>query len=431
MKTKKATGSIFSAFCLVMIAVTYSGCVRESAKGSSPDPVIATASESDPLVRSARAMIDKMPDSPAGYTKLAAVYIRKARETGDFGLNRSAEASVARALEISAGDAGARKLQASLHLTFHRFAEALEAGKNLQRDFPNDSFVYGVLTDANAELGNYEEAVDNAQKMVDLRPGTSSYARVAHLRSLHGDNPGAVEMFRLSARTADPTDKEAQSWCLVQLGDEHWKNGKFQDAENTYDEALQIFPNYHLALAGKGRALAARGDLNAAAALLSDANDRVPNVEATILLGDVYAKLGNAERAQRQYDLVQVIEQKLGVSNDQKRLAILWADRDTNLDEALSIARREHDNRKDILAADALAWTLYKKGLIPDAKVAAAEALRLDSNDAKILYHAGMIEKSLGNRNQAKRLLEKALKTNPAFDLLQADNARNALAELG
>ena len=41
-------------------------------------------------------------------------------------------------------------------------AEGLEAGKALQKEFPDDAFVYGVLTDANAELGNYDAAVDAA-----------------------------------------------------------------------------------------------------------------------------------------------------------------------------------------------------------------------------------------------------------------------------
>jgi hypothetical protein len=56
--------------------------------------------------------------------------------------------------------------------------------------------------------------------------------------------------------------------------------------------------------------------------------------------------------------------------------------------------------------------------------------MRLKTNDARFFYHAGMIEKSLGNRKAAKDFLNKALQTNPAFDLLQAEKARTALQEL-
>lgn len=381
-------------------------------------------------INAALKTIEKMPESPDGYTVLAVAYIKKARQTGDFSLNSKAETAVKKALEIEPNNAIARKLEASLHLTLHRFSEALEAGTKLTKDFPADAFGYGVLTDANAELGNYPQAIEAAQKMVDLKPNSSSYARVAHLRSLHGDTQGAIEMFKTAAKTADPTDKEAQSWCLVQLGDEYWKYGKFVEAEKIYDEALQNFPNYYLALAAKGKVRASQNDFDGAIKILTDANNRIPNVETAILLGDIFTKQGNAEKAKEQYDLVEIIEQKIGISNDQKRLALLWADQNIKLDEALTITKRESEMRKDIFTSDALAWTLFKKGQLPEAKIAITNALKLKSNDARILFHAGMIEKDLGNRAEAKKLLEQALKLNAAFDLLQVETAKKVLAEL-
>ena len=423
---------IFLNIFLTFIALANSACVEQksSLASVSPNAVFENAAAADTEIAAAQKMIEKMPDASKAYNQLAAIYIRKARETGDFSLNTNAETAVKKALEINPADIDARKLQASLQLTFHRFTEALELGKKLQKDFPNDAFVYGVLTDANVELGNYAEAIDAAQKMVDLKPNMSSYARVAHLRSLHGDHEGAIEMFKLAARTANPGDKEAQSWNIVQIGDELWKQGKYAEAEEIYNEALQNFPNYYLATAGKGRVRVAQGDFETAVKLLTEANNRVPNTETTILLGDIYAKQGNAEKAKQQYDLVEVIEQKIGSNDDQKRLALLWADRDVKLDEALAIVTREHAARKDIYTADALAWVLYKKGNFQEAKNAIDEAMRLKTNDARILYHAGMIEKSLGNRKEAKKLLETALKLNPAFDLLQAEAAKTALSEL-
>jgi tetratricopeptide (TPR) repeat protein len=426
--THPLTQAVLTCF-LVFLTGACSPGKTESGKVEAANN-ISPAESKDAEINEALQLIEKVPESPTGYVNLAAIYIKRARSSGDFSLNSKAETAVDKALELAPADVAARKLKASLFLTFHRFAEALEAGKKLQAENPSDAFVYGVLTDANVELGNYKEAVEAAQKMVDLKPNSNSYARVAHLRSLYGDTAGAVEMFKTAARTADPADKEAQSWCLVQLGDEFWKNGKYAEAEKIYDEALQNFPGFHLALAGKGRARAAQNDFEAAVQLLTDANNRVPNVETAILLGDIYTRQGNSEKARGQYELVEVIEGKIGVNNDQKRLAVLWADHDQKLDEALAIARREYAQRKDILTADALAWTLYKKGQLTDARQAIAAALDPKANDARILYHAGMIEKDLGNRAEATRLLEAALKINPMFDLIQAETARRALSEL-
>lgn len=385
------------------------------------------ASAADPQIRAAEELIRRMPDSPRGYNQIAAIYVKQARRTGDFSLNTKAETAVRKALELDAADLEARKLEASLQLTFHRFEKALEIGTNLREEFPNDAFVYGVLTDANAELGNYEAAARAAQKMVDLKPNASSYARVAHIRSLYGDSEGAVEAMTTAARTADPLDAEEQSWCLVQLADELRKNGKYAEAEKVFDEALAILPDFYLALAGKGRVRAARGDLEAGVKFLTDAQNRVPNVETVIALGDVYLSRGDAGKAAQQYDLAEVIEQRLGVAGDQKRLALLWADRNTRPDEALAIAESEYALRKDIFTADVLAWCLYRKGRFAEAKIAVEKAMRLKTRDARILYHAGMIEKALGDNREATRLLKAALELDPKFDLIQAEVAESVV----
>lgn len=406
------------------------GCSLTRGKSAALQPAKDNAStESDPEVRSALAMIDKMPESAAGFERLASVYIRKARETGDFGFNTRAETANDRALELSPQDISARKLHASLLLTFHRFCEGLDAATVLQKEFPDDAFVYGLLTDANAELGNYDAAVASAQKMVDLKPNSSSYARVGHIRSLYGDHKGAVEMLSLAARITDPQALEAKAWCLVQLGDEYWKHGAFADSEKAYDEALQTFPNYYFALAGKGRARAAQNDLGAAEKFLIDSENRVPNVETITFLGDLYAVQGDTERSKQQYDLVEVVEQKIGLNNDQKRLALLWANHDVRLDEALAIAEREYSDRKDILTADTLAWCRFKKGDIAGAKAVISDAAHLNTGDARILYHEAMIESAAGNRPLAKKLFKSALAINPSFDLVQASIARAQLSE--
>ena len=120
-------------------------------------------------------------------------------------------------------------------------------------------------------------------------------------------------------------------------------------------------------------------------------------------MGDIYTKQGNTDKAKQQYDLVEVNEQKIGVNNDQKRLALLWADQNMRLDDALAITKRESEIRKDIFTADALAWTLYKKGQLTDAKTAISAALNPKANDAQIYYHAGMIEKDSGNRGGSEK----------------------------
>ena len=230
-----------------------------------------------------------------------------------------------------------------------------------------------------------------------------------------------------AARSADPADKETQSWCLVQLGDELWKSGKYVEAEKVYDEALANFPGYYLAVAAKGKIRAAQGDLAGAEKYLADAQNRVPNVDVIILLGEVYTLLGNTEKAAQQAKLLEVVEEKLGQAGDQKRLALFWADRDIRLGDALAIAESEYASRKDIYTADVYAWCLLKNGRAAEAKMVINDAMRLKTKDARIMYHAGMIDAALGDRKSSRSALSAALKLNPAFDLIQAQAARAEL----
>lgn len=391
----------------------------------------AIAPERQQAIDTAEALIEKFPDSPAGYRALATAYVRIGRETGDPANNEKALVAIDKGLSFAADDIVLRKLKATVLLSDHRFREAREIGTALLAELPRDPYVLGILTDANAELGDYKEAAEFAQKMVDTRPDSSSYARGAHIRSLYGDHAGAVELYKLAARTADPGDKEARAWCLAQLGNELWRNGKYDESLRVYDESLQVMPDYHHALFGIGRTLASKGDLAAAKDRLVAAQQRSPGIETVLLLGDVYRQLGEVENAAKQYAMAEGGEATLGAHYDEHRMALFWADNDKNLDRALEVAVADYAEIKDIYASDILAWCYYKKGMFAEAKTQIAEAMRLKTRDARIYYHAGMIELALGNKATAITHLQTALEINPKFDIAKAEAAQAVLKTLG
>ncbi|MGB8509355.1 MAG: tetratricopeptide repeat protein, partial [Pyrinomonadaceae bacterium] len=281
----------------------------------------------DRLINVAQATIERLPASAKGYNLLAAAYMQKARETGDFGFNAKAEEALAHSTQEEPANYDALKLRAKLLLTYHRFAEALAAAQAAQAVNPRDYDVYGAMTDALVELGEYDKAVAAAQTMVDLRPDTASYSRVSYQRDLHGDTNGAVEAMRMAVEAAAPQDVESVAWCRVHLGDELTRAGKMAEAEHKYDHALFVFPGYHLALAAKARARLAAGDTEAAAEFYRRAIERVPLPDYAAALGDLYTKLGRAEDARRQYELVEFVERTGAQSGTYTRqLAMFWAD---------------------------------------------------------------------------------------------------------
>jgi tetratricopeptide (TPR) repeat protein len=427
----------FLIVAVVLLALV-SACGRASPENVSRanldsllQPVSAESGPQTPAdrqLRAARAAVERAPSAAKGYNLLAAAYMQKAREAEDFGINAKAMEALDQSLQIEPDNYDALKLRAKLLLTLHRFEEGLAAARRAQSINPQDHDNYGALTDALVELGEYPAAVEAAQRMVDLRPDTSSYARVSYLRWLHGDAAGAVEAMRLAAQSASPQDPEKVAWCYVQLGEALLNTGRAAEAEREFDRALFVFPGYGMALGAKAHARAAAGDFEGAADIYRREHEAEPSADTALALGDLYAKLGRADEARRLYAAFESLEpENAAAENDMHHLVAYWTDHDKNLDEALALARQERERRRDIYTCDTLAWALYKKGLYAEAKAASDEALRLGTRDPRLLYHAGMIAHALGDRGGGAKHLRQALAINPSFDVLQADAARRTL----
>lgn len=86
----------------------------------------------------------------------------------------------------------------------HRFEECKQLMEGVALENSYNAYVFGLLTDAHLELGNYSEAILMADKMVGLRPDLRSYSRISYLRELHGDVPGAIEAIQLAITAGYP-----------------------------------------------------------------------------------------------------------------------------------------------------------------------------------------------------------------------------------
>lgn len=355
-------------------------------------PNTAPASKVDQRIVRAQQSITKFPNSADGYNQLASAYMQKARETADFSFNTNADDAITRSLAVEPDNYDGLKLRTKLQLTNHRFAEALETARHSQTFRDDDHDVWGQITDALVELGDYPGAVKAAQKMVDLRPDTSSYSRVSYLRSLHGDTQGAIEAMTAALKAANPNDPEGVAWCHVQLGNELMNAGKLAKAEREFDTALQIFPNHSLALQSKARARVAAGDLQAAIAIYEREPD---SADASQSLGDLFTRLGKTDAAKAAYEKFESLEREnAAIEKSWRHMVNFWLDQDQNLEQALKLASDEYNSRKDIFTCDSFAWALFKNGRIAEAKKVIKEALRTGTKDQRLNDHATKINQS-------------------------------------
>ncbi|HZA25561.1 MAG TPA: tetratricopeptide repeat protein [Dehalococcoidia bacterium] len=375
------------------------------------------------------------PANSSDDVQLGTSYLQKARETGDPSYYYRAEEVLSQTLDGDANPAWlkarAMTVMGAVALGRHEFHQALEwAQRSIEID-PAYASSYGVLGDAQMELGQYDDAVKSFQAMLDLKPDLGSYARAARLRELRGDIPGAIAAMKMAV-AAGSARTEPIAWARVQLGNLYFNSGSIDEAVEQYQAALTEFDGYYLALASLGKARAAQGDYSEAIDLLEQAAAIVPQPATLATLGDLYARTGQLEKAQLQYDTVEFIA-RLAAVNQQiynRELALFYADHDLKLDSALELSEKELKVRQDIYGYDALAWTLFKNNRPNEAADAINQAMRLGTQDASIFFHAGVIYYGLGDWTQAGFYLEKALELNPHFSILYSDRARDLLQEI-
>jgi len=340
---------------------------------------------------------------------LASAYLLRVRETYDPSLYAKASDLLDQAAARAPADADVAIASGNLALSQHDFAAALRWGLIAQAAAPARPAAYGVLTDAYVELGRYPEAVDAAQRMVDLRPDLASYSRVSYLRELHGDLAGAIDAMRRAIDAGAPRT-EGTAWSEVQLGNLYLAQNDVDSAERAYENALQRVDGYVFAVAGQAKVRAARGDLAGAAALDEQAARRLPVPDFVIALADLHARLGNADRAAQDAALVTAMEvlfKANGVRTDVD-LALFDADHGLRLDDALATARAEYTIRPSVTVAMTLAWTEYKTGDLKSASAHAAEALRLGWRDPVAVHRAALIAQAAGDVSLAHRVAELA-----------------------
>jgi tetratricopeptide (TPR) repeat protein len=387
--------------------------------------------KTDDRIAMYQALVQSKPDNLHNQNLLAGAFIQKVRETTDFSYLDRASQILENVISQDSQNYEALRLRSEVELERHNFKRVAEYSRQLTILAPNDSWNWGTLGDALIETGDYEGAAEAYQQMVSIRPDLSSYNRAAWYHFLAGDMPGAIEIMKRAIQSGSAS-AENTAWCVVELGHLYMKSGQIAEAEQAYSAAIKVFPGYHPAYAGLGRAQAARGDVTAAIASFERAQASTPLPDYAAALYDLYLASGHTKKAADQMDLVDVID-NLGQAAKEKanrNLAIIYADHDHRVDRALELATAELDVRRDIYTYDALSWALYKNKKFAEAAKAITEAMKLSTPEPSFYYHAGMIASALGKKQEAAEYLKKALALSPHFDPRQAPAAEKALKEV-
>ncbi len=371
------------------------------------------------------------PDDPNGYAALGMAYLQRVRVTADPMLYGKAEQALDEAIKRDPKQFDALIGQGLLALARHHFADAVQWGERARAINPFSAEVFGVIGDAQTELGQYDKALATIQQMVDTKPNISSYSRVSYQRELHGDVDGAVAAMKQAIQTGNPNSEETL-WSAYQLGNLEYNRGNLATAQQAYEAALAINPDYRYAQAGVARVEAAQGNVKAAIAAYEKLVNTLPLPEFVIQLGELYEVSGDSAAAQKQYDLVrtmQTLNQSAGMNVDLE-LALFEADHGTDHEAALALARAAYAKRPTLYGADVLAWALYQAGKSDEAQQWSDKALTLGTQDALLYFHAGMIAYANDDHTMAREHLQRAREINPHFSLRYAPTLETTLQRL-
>ncbi|MFJ6512248.1 tetratricopeptide repeat protein [Streptomyces sp. NPDC091406] len=394
----------------------------------------ASLSDLTALIGDRQKWVESHPKDAPSLATLGTAYVEWARRSADTAYYARAEQALKRSLDAQPGERGNGEAWvglAALANARHDFLAAKRWGETVKQQQPKAWSVYPVLIDAYTGLGDQKAATAATETFGELRKGVPALARTADLYRGNGWREDALATAREAADRATQPAEKAEA--LHRLGELAWERGEPEEAVAQFDAALRTDAGHHASLAGKARALAALDRTDEALAAYQSALEKLPRPQYALELGELYESLGLDGDARTQYA---------------KLREMVAAAKKDGVDESLVLARFEADHgdpaaavellraqwrgqHRSAAVADALGWALHRAGKTEEGLEYAQRAADTGVRNASYAYHLGVIQRELADYGPARRNLEQAVRTDPAFSPLAAPLAQEALDALG
>jgi len=403
---KKFLPLYVALFSLIAACNSNTAAEGESTAGNSSIPTlferkgaISQAAEWDKTRLKVGALMQQITANPKDVKprlQLAVIYISEARITGEHPYYYPAILKILDGvIAMEPNNFEALVLKSSVKMSQHKFTEAKQLAEKAKALNPDNAYVYGILVDANVELGDYEAAVGHSDKMQALKPSLESYARASYLREIFGDYKGAIQAMQLAVDAGLP-GSEPFCWSAVTLSELYIKTGNLPMAEATCRKVLALRPSYSFALAQLAEVAFKKKQYDVALNLLDSATAILPEFSFHELMADVYAAQGNTQKAQEKYAEVSRMldeDEQSGhtVALEKAKLFVkmnAW-------DSAAKYVQEEHAARpNNIVVNREMALIQHEQKNIEAAKKHLAIAQRTGSKDPELLALAAAIQKS-------------------------------------
>jgi tetratricopeptide (TPR) repeat protein len=227
----------------------------------------------------ARQQIASAPKKAEAYNDLALALISRAQETKSPDYDSQAADAIATGLGLAPQDFQLRKTQVALLLEQHEYVRARDEAKELNAHNPDDATVRGYLARAYMGLGNYDDATDQAQWMLNLQPfNVPGLLIAADLRVHYGDREGALEVLERAYAEVSPAETGELASIANRIAAIDVDLGKLDSAAQMLQRAYELFPDYPDTISNRARV----GSVHAASVSAAAAVSSQPETRETL-----------------------------------------------------------------------------------------------------------------------------------------------------
>ncbi|WP_294675774.1 hypothetical protein [uncultured Fluviicola sp.] len=361
--------------------------------------------------------------------KLSEIYIYEARVTGEHPYYYNAAlVTLNETLKDTAKMTADQHFTAlfyksTVQLSQHKFNEALLTGKKALALNNTNSGIYGVLVDANVEIGNYEEAVKNCDKMISIRPDLRSYSRISYLREIYGDMKGSIKSMEQAIEAGAPYS-EYKCWTIVTMGKMLENHNQLDSARAYYEFAAKERANYPFGVAGMASIEGKLGNYAKADSLYTVALNAVPEISFVMDQAKLYRKQGKKAEVKRLIPRIESMFQEDIESghNVNMEFAFFLLDFKKDYKRALDLGLKEYKLRPNNIDVNRLlAFAYYANGDKENATKHIKIAMKTNKQDGDLYCISGLI-------NNDKKQIRKAFSIDPYQDHLFAERAKKMIS---
>jgi len=332
-------------------------------------------------------------------------------------------------LKLDPQNGPARLIQSAALMRTNRVGESRQLLEGMLRTNPSSPDVVFQLGTANLVEKKYKEAEEAFRRAYQLNPANS--------RGLLG----VVETYLAQNKTQQAIDTLQDELSKhpdrldvrLALGNTAVRLGKFDLALSQFEKVLSAVPKNTRAAGDLyfriGETYRRKGDLNNAVIAFQKAREILP--ESAIAASGLAQTLDAAHRkpeARQAYEQALKLNPRDAVALN--NLAYLLAETDGDLNEALTLAQRAKQILPNMLeVSDTLGVIYLKKNLNDNALQIFRDLVAKQPSHPTYRYHLGVALSKRGDKLQAVKELQQALKDNPSQE--EQSRIRELLEKLG